>query len=82
MLRTYSGSCHCGEVRFEIDADIGAGTGKCNCTICSKRRMWRVQVRPEQFRLLEGGETLNDYQFGSGVAHHLFCRQCGVHAFE
>jgi hypothetical protein len=82
MLKTYSGSCHCGEVRFEVDVDIGAGTGKCNCTICTKRRFWSVTVKPEQFRLIEGGETLNDYRFGARVAHHLFCRDCGVHAFE
>jgi hypothetical protein len=82
MRKTYSGGCHCGAVRFEADVDISAGTGKCNCTICTKMRLWLVEVRPDAFRLLAGEADMTDYRGRSDVAHHLFCRHCGVRPFE
>jgi len=82
MLKTYTGSCHCGAVRFEADVDIGAGTAKCNCSICTKMRLWSVKTRPENFRLICGDADLTDFRGNNPVAHHTFCRHCGVRGFE
>ena len=76
----YSGSCHCGRVRFEIDAVIDRVT-KCNCSICSKKGILHFRVPPERFRLLSGGDYLGTYQFGTMVAKHHFCTVCGIHTF-
>ena len=82
MLKTYTGSCHCGAVRFEADVDVSAGTGKCNCTICTKMRLWLVDVKPDAFRLVAGEAELTDYRGRNLDAHHVFCRRCGVRPFE
>ncbi len=78
--RTYKGSCHCGKVRYE--ADLDAGTTKCNCSLCAKVRYWGAQVRPGDFRLLSQEADVADYQFGAKVGHHRFCRACGIVPFS
>lgn len=81
MKKTYQGSCHCGDVRFACDIDLSEGTSKCNCSICAKTRFWKTIARADAFRLLQGGDRLADYQFGSHSIHHYFCCRCGVKTF-
>ena len=80
MTTTYHGSCHCGQVRFEADAVLDSVT-VCNCSICTKKGIVHHRVPPERFRLISGAERLATYRFGTGVARHLFCPDCGIHVF-
>jgi hypothetical protein len=76
-MTTYHGSCHCGAIRFEADIDLSKGTGKCNCTFCWKVRNWSIGIKPSDFRLVKGADSLGDYT-KHPAGHHGFCKVCGV----
>lgn len=79
-MKTYTGGCHCGRVRFRVTADL-AGVTDCNCSICTKKGFLHLIVPPEQFELLSGADDLATYQFNTGTAKHTFCKVCGIHPF-
>ena len=80
QTNTYSGSCHCGNVRFEVTAEITRAMA-CNCSICSRVGWLMTSVAPTHFKLRAGEGAQTDYQFGRHTMHHLFYSKCGVHAF-
>ena len=81
MDTTHRGGCHCGAVRFEVDAPAELLISECNCSICSKSGYLHLIVPRERFRLERGEPELQSYRFGTGVARHLFCRSCGIKSF-
>ena len=78
---THRGDCHCGRIRFEVDAPACIDALECNCSICRMTGFLHLIVPAARFRLLQGAEYLTEYTFNTGVAKHRFCRVCGVKAF-
>jgi hypothetical protein len=78
---THCGGCHCGGVRFEVQAPAAIEVMDCNCSICSKTGFLHLIVPAGRFRLLRGADTLRSYQFNTGTARHLFCPVCGIKSF-
>lgn len=78
---TYRGGCHCGRVRFELDAPVRPAVLDCNCSMCSKTGYLHLIVQKPQFRLVAGGDVLTAYRFNTGTAQHLFCSVCGIKSF-
>ena len=75
------GGCHCGRVRFEVEAPAEIEVSECNCSICSKTGFLHLIVPKSRFSLLQGSESMSTYTFNTGVAKHLFCKVCGVKSF-
>ena len=75
------GSCHCGAVRFEVEAPAHLDVDDCNCSICSKGGFLHLILPKSHFRLLAGDDVLTTYRFNTGVAQHRFCRVCGIKPF-
>lgn len=78
---THRGGCHCGAVRYEVDAPADLVVQDCNCSICSKAGFLHLIVPAARFRLLAGEAQLVDYLWNSGVARHRFCGVCGIKSF-
>ena len=77
-LLTHRGGCHCGRVRFEVQAPAEIEVLDCNCSICAMSGFLHLIVPAASFRLLRGADALDCYQFNTGTARHLFCRVCGI----
>lgn len=77
----HRGGCHCGRVRFELDAPARIEALECNCSICRMSGFVHLIVPARRFRLVAGAEALTEYTFNTGAAKHRFCRYCGVKSF-
>ncbi len=74
-LVVHQGACHCGEIKFEVDAPADITAEECNCSICTMTGYQRLIAAPENFRRLSGKDQLLEYTFNTGVARHLFLPQ-------
>ena len=75
MLEAYHGGCHCGRVRFRIEADLGT-IGECNCSICTKKGILHLPVPLDRFKLLCGYGSAVAKKPGEQLNPHLHPRLC------
>lgn len=80
-MTTHKGGCHCGKVRFEVDAPADIAADQCNCSICRMSGYLHMIVSKDDFRLISGQDDIETYTFNTGVAQHYFCRHCGIKSF-
>ena len=78
--KTYTGGCHCGQVRFECTSDLAMVTA-CNCSICTKKGLHFTFLPPRSFQLRAGAENLREYLFNKHAIRHQLCSDCGVEVF-
>lgn len=75
-MADHQGSCHCGEVRFEIDAELDH-VRVCDGSICRRRGALLHRVEPENFRLKTPLEAMSLYAFHTHTARDDFCPNAG-----
>jgi hypothetical protein len=76
----YKGSCHCGQIAFEVEGTI-KGVMACNCSICSRKGSLLWFVPRDKLRLLTPAEQMSTYTFNKHKIKHRFCPTCGIHPF-
>ena len=76
-----AGSCHCGAVRFRVEAVIDELT-TCDCSLCTMRGALMFKVHERALTVVAGEEMLTLYQWNTRRASHYFCRRCGIYVFH
>ena len=79
-MTTHSGSCHCGQVAFEVEGEITGGVA-CNCSMCQRKGSLLWFVPRTALRVTTGEDAMATYTFNKHVVRHRFCPTCGVHPF-
>lgn len=78
---SHAGSCHCGAVRFTVEAQIAELT-TCDCSLCVKRNAVMAKVPEAALTVTAGEADLTLYEWNTRVAKHHFCRRCGIYVFH
>jgi hypothetical protein len=73
------GSCHCGNISFEVDGRIDTAMA-CNCSICQRKGSLLWFVPMEKMKLLSS-KDMGTYTFNKHLIKHHFCRVCGIHPY-
>lgn len=76
----YQGSCHCGQIAFEAEGEIGKVMA-CNCSMCQRKGSLLWFIPQEKFRPLSDPKAMRTYTFNQHAIQHHFCPRCGIHPF-
>ena len=80
-MGVWTGSCHCGAVRFRVEGEIGELT-TCDCSLCVKKNAVMAKVHEAGLTVTDGEAELRLYEWNSRVARHYFCGRCGIYTFH
>lgn len=82
MLSPIRGSCHCGNVGFELTWPGDASTIKarrCGCTFCQKHGgVWTSHPAGALTVRIARPTRVSRYEFGTGTAEFVVCAHCGA----
>ncbi|OBT87940.1 hypothetical protein VE02_04545 [Pseudogymnoascus sp. 03VT05] len=87
--QTYTGTCHCGHIRFSITSSL-PDVVSCDCSICIRRGalIQRIPdaafhpISPTAASLEDGTHGLIEYRFNTMVARDYICPVCGILGFR
>jgi hypothetical protein len=79
-MALHKGSCHCGKVAFEVEADVSQVI-ECNCSICRKKGYVLAFAPRSALNVLRGEENLSTYTFNTHSIRHRFWAAGGTATF-
>lgn len=80
IYEKHQGTCHCGEVVFEVNLPHGlVNPRRCDCSMCRRRGAIVASVPLDGLKIIKGEKLLTVYQFNTMTAKHYFCSKCGIY---
>ncbi|MDN5923505.1 MAG: GFA family protein [Xanthomonadales bacterium] len=77
---TYTGGCHCGRIKFDVEGELDKAM-ECNCSHCSVKGYLLWFVPRTDLHLSTPAEDMSTYTFNTHRIKHHFCPVCGVAPF-
>jgi hypothetical protein len=71
------GSCHCGAIKLEIDANIPEKLTSCNCSICRRTGSLMAYFNPTQVKIKAAADATHRYIWGDKSLAFVRCATCG-----
>lgn len=79
---TFKGSCHCGNVSFELRTNKDESDfipRACQCTLCRRHgASWIADPDGKAQVCYANAQDVSAYQFGTRTANFITCKKCGV----
>lgn len=79
-MTIHSGSCHCGQVRYEVEGEIAGGVA-CNCSMCQRKGSLLWFVPRTAMRVASGEDALATYTLQQARGAPPLCPTCRIHPF-
>ena len=76
----HTGSCHCGDIKFEVEGEIDQVI-ECNCSHCSRKGYLLWFVPRDKLKHATPEHHMATYMFNKHVIQHHFCLRCGCAPF-
>jgi hypothetical protein len=76
----YKGSCHCGQVAYEVEGTIESALA-CNCSMCRRKGSLLWFVPRDKMKLETPEDASKIYLFNKSFIKHRFCPNCGIHPY-
>lgn len=79
-MATTSGSCHCGNIAFEVEGTPEKAY-ECNCSHCIRKGYLLWFMPRDKLQLKTPAAAISTYRFNKHVIEHQFCPNCGCAPF-
>ena len=76
----YQGSCHCGNVAFEVEGEIKSAMS-CKCSMCQRKGSLLWFVPRDSLKVSTPEDASRIYLFNKHLLKHRFCPACGIHPY-